>query len=78
MAVTFIQSDACTHTPHAHAHTCTSTHTYAYTSYTYAYNQVTIFSDPMVNALTSLASPNNKQFYNTQLTRGQYIPIPGR
>ena len=58
----------CTHTTHI----CTHIHT------SYTYDQVTIFSDPMVNALTSLANKNNPNFYNMQLTRGQYVPIPGR
>ena len=65
-----------THTTHICTHTYTHLHTHIHTSYTY--NQVTIFSDPMVNALTSLANKDNPNFYNMQLTRGQYIPIPGR
>ena len=32
----------------------------------------------MVNALTSLASKNNTNYFNMQATRGQYVPIPGR
>ena len=92
MVVMFIVNDTCTlhththnthlhtHTQHTSAYTHTHTHTHIcthiHTSYTY--DQVTIFSDPMVNALTSLANKNNPNFYNMQLTRGQYVPIPGR
>ena len=38
--------------------------------------QVTVFSDPMVNALSALTdSENNK--YHLKGARGQYIPIGG-
>ena len=41
--------------------------------------QVTIFSDPMVNALLALADSENKKYYHYGgvFTRGQYIPIGG-
>lgn len=39
--------------------------------------QVTIFSDPMVGALTSLVDPTHKNATDTSNDRGQYIPIPG-
>lgn len=37
---------------------------------------VTVFSNPMVDALTSLADPNNNDLLNGS-KRGQHIPIPG-
>eukprot|EP00731_Ephydatia_muelleri_P014631 Em0008g351a len=37
---------------------------------------VTIFSDPMVGALTSLVDPTHKNATDTSNDRGQYIPIP--
>lgn len=38
---------------------------------------VTIFSNPMVDALSSLTSKDNTKFYSTSGRHGQYIPIPG-
>ena len=39
--------------------------------------QVTIFSDPMVGALTSLVDPTHRNAMDSSNERGQYIPIPG-
>lgn len=39
---------------------------------------VTIFSDPMVDALTSIASKKNNSFRTTSGKHGQHIPIPGK
>lgn len=43
--------------------------------------QVTLFSDPMVDALSRLVNKENHNYYYTKddghTVRGQYIPIPG-
>ena len=39
---------------------------------------VTIFSNPMVDALTSLTDPDNRKYHSFSGSDiGQYIPIPG-
>ena len=38
---------------------------------------MTIFSNPMVDALTSLTSKDNTKFYSSSGKHGQYVPIPG-
>ena len=39
---------------------------------------MTVFSDPMVDVLTAITDPDNKDYYQiTSKKRGQYIPIPG-
>lgn len=38
---------------------------------------VTIFSDPMVDALTALADPDNSKHQLESGKKGQHIPIPG-
>ncbi len=40
---------------------------------------VTIFSDPMVGALTALADSSYRHFtFPPCSTKGQYLPIPGK
>lgn len=38
---------------------------------------VTIFSDPMVDSLTSLTDSTNNDFLSSNGRHGQHIPIPG-
>ena len=44
-------------------------------------SQVTIFSDPMVGALSALTEEKNHKYHNPDhhvFSRGQYIPIGGK
>lgn len=38
---------------------------------------VTIFSDPMVDSLTSIADKENEDYSTYDGKHGQHIPIPG-
>lgn len=45
--------------------------------YAFEHTQVTVFSDPMVDVLTSISNSGNKNYFKGG-KRGQYIPISGK